>query len=1023
MIMRNQIVRIAAVMLILSNTIVHAQKSAVYQYADDHFFAGLELYEKEKYSAARGEFDKVIGATEGEVSQVRGQAMFYNAMCAIRLYNLDAEYQVFRFIAENPESPRVDEACFHLGNYFHYKMNWMKAIEWYNKVDRQALALEERGEFYFKRGYAYYMRKDYAQARVDFYEILQTDSPYEPPATYYYSHIHYTEENYETALSGFRRIDDDPMFKGIAPYYISQILYIQKKYEEVIDYAPALMDSISEKRMGEMAKIIGESYFMLERYDEAIPYLETFRTNTRSFSLKDRYQMAFAYYKAERYEDAIKIFEPITYRKTELSQSALYHLADCYIQMGDRNKARIAFSQAAQMDFDARIQEDALFNYAKLTFELSYNPFNEAIRAFNQYISYYPSSERIDEVYNYLVMAYLQTRNFSMALESLDKISNKSEQMKAACQKVAFYRGLELYNNLRFIEAVDILEQSLEYGTYDPAIRARTYYWLGEAAYRADDLTLAKTYFEQFMDESLAPRQKEYSLAQYSMAYVYFDQEAYERAERWFSTYVRLEGNTDSQTVADAYNRLGDCMFVRQDYWRAIEQYNESIRIGKSDRDYALFQKGFTYGILNRLEQKLEVMLQITREMKESPYVDDALFEAGRTYAALGRSGNAIEEYNKLVSDFPNSSYISKALAQLGLIYFNDGQYNRALEYYTRVARDYPGTPEADNAFQSLESIYVRNNNVDGYLAFVNELGRDISNKQQDSLMYVAAENAYVAGNCADAIPSLDRYLVNNPNGFYLLNAHYYKADCHLKLGQFEEAMESLEYINDQPRNMFSELALIAAARIHFDRKMYNKAVDNYLQLLEIAEVQANITEAKIGVMRCYRELGEYSNTIEAATAVLNIEKLQGEVQREAWYNIARSYEALNNMEMAYEYYGKNADDVSSVEGAESRYKVIEMKYERGLYKEAEEEIYEFIEQNTPHQYWMGKAFLLLSDVYLALDDQFQAIHTLKSIIDYYTVPDDGIIAEAERRHENLAGAVDEKIPDENAEIQDEFNN
>jgi tetratricopeptide (TPR) repeat protein len=983
----------------------------------------MELFEKEKYSAARGEFDKVIEATEGEVSQVRAQAMFYNAMSSIRLYNLDAEYQVFRFIAENPESPRISELCFQLGNYFHYKMNWSKAIEWYNKVDRQELTLDERGEFYFKRGYAYYSRKNYEDARVDFYEILQTDTPYEPPATYYYSHIHYVEENYETALNGFRRIDHDPMFKSIAPYYISQILYMQKKYDEVIEYAPELMDSISDKRLGEMAKIIGESFFMLEQYADAIPYLETYRTNTRGFSIRDRYQMAFAYYKAGRFEEAISSFEPITYRKTEIAQSALYHLADCYLQLEDKNKARIAFSQASQMDFDARIQEDALFNYAKLTFEMSYNPFNEAIRAFNQYISYYPSSERMDEVYNYLVMAYLQTRNYSMALESLDKITIKNDRMKAAYQKVAFYRGLELYNNLRFIEAVDILEQSLEYGQYDPAIRARTYYWLGEAAYRSDDLVLATTYFNQFMEESIASRLKEYPLAHYSMAYVYFDQEAYPRAERWFNTYVRLAENKDSQTVADAYNRLGDCLFVQQDYWKAIEQYNESISIGRSDRDYALFQKGFTYGILNRLEQKLEVMLQIIREMKESAYVDDALFEAGRTYASLGQSSNAIERYTTLVSEYPNSSYISKALAQLGLIYFNDGQNDKALEYYTRVATDYPGTPEADNAFQSLESIYVRNNNVDGYLEFVNKLGRDISNKQQDSLMYVAAENAYVSGNCEEAIPTLDRYLVNNPNGFYLLNANYYKADCHLKLGQFGEAMESLEYIISQPRNMFSELALMAAARIHFDTEMYNKAVDNYLQLLEIAEVQASITEAKIGVMRCYKLLGEYSNTIEASTDVLNIEKLQEEVRREAWYNIATSYEALNNMQMAYEYYQKNADDVSSIEGAESKYKVILMKYEQNQYKAAEEEIYEFIEQNTPHQYWMGKAFLLLSDVYIAMGDQFQAIHTLKSIIDYYTIPDDGIIAEAKRRHENLAGAVDEQIPDENAVIQDELVN
>jgi len=1010
---------LVVILSLLLSASVAGQKSASYIYSDKDLNAGIELFEREKYGAARVELEKVIEATEGEETQVRAEAMYYYAMSAIKLYNLDAEYEVFRFLAENPESPHVNDLCFQLANYFHYKMNWSRAIMWYNKVDRQDLSIEEKPEFYFKRGYAYYMRKDYEKARVDFYEILDVDSPYTAPATYYYSHIHYVEENYETALMGFRKIDTDPLFTTIAPYYIAQILYLQKKYDEVIEYAPGLMDSISNKRVGEMAKIIGESYFMLEQYDKAVPYLEKYKENARGYTVKDRYQMAFAYYKDARYEDAADIFEDITYRNTEISQSASYLLGDCYIKLGQKNKAMAAFGQASKMDFDQKIQEDALFNYAKLAFELDYNPFNEAIEAFNMYISYYPSSDRIDEAYNYLVMAYLQTKNFSMAMESLGKIKYRTPEIEKAYQKVAFYRGLELYNNLRFIEAVDILEKSLEYGKYDTGIRARTYYWLGEAAYRAGDSEMARTYFTEFMDEPQARKQKEYNLANYSMGYLAFDDEDYAQAERWFSSYTRLEKNTRLATLSDAYNRLGDCKFVQQDYWRAIEQYNEAIRLGKSDKDYAYFQKGFTYGILNRPQQKLEVMQSIVADQPNSPYIDDALFETGRTFVALGNNADAIREYQRLVSEYPNSSYLSKALNQLGLIYFNQGQYNQALGYYTRVAKDYPGTPEADNAIQSLESIYVKNNNIDGYLAFVNELGRDISNKQQDSLMDVAAENAYAGGNCEEAIRSLEKYLATNPRGNYLLNAHYYKADCYLKLNQPDKALASLDYISEQPRNMFSEPALLASSRIHFANKDYNKAVNQYLRLLAIANNQSNITEASIGIMRCYYRLGEYLNTIDAAKDVLRLENLALENQREAWYKIAKSNMGLGRTDDALEYFRKNAGNVNTVEGAESKYMVAKIMYDKALinpnagedqYKAIETEIFDFIDKNTPHQYWMGKAFLLLSDVYIMLNDNFQAIHTLKSVIDYYTIPDDGIVAEAKQRHDNLTSEVDDEM-------------
>lgn len=1026
--MKQKIIVCLITVLLVSGFHVSGQKSAVYRYNDRDLYEGIELFEKQKYGAARNLLEQVVNETEGVESQLRAEAMYYYAMCAINLYNRDAEFQVYRFITENPESPHVNEVCFQLANYYHYKMNWARATMWYDKVDRQDLSIEQVPEYYFKKGYAYYMRKNYDAARVNFYEILGIDSPYTPPAVYYYSHIHYVEENYETALMGFKRIDTDPLFKGIAPYYISQILYLQKKYEEVIEYAPGLMESISEKRLGEMAKIIGESYFMLERYKEAVPYLETYRDNTAGYSVKDRYQMAFAYYKSGEYQKASEIFEKITYRQSEVAQSALYHLADCYLNLGIKNKALTAFGQASMMDYDQKIQEDALFNYAKLAFELSYNPFNEAIKSFNQYIAYYPTSERIDEAYNYLVMAYLQTKNFSMALTSLEKIKYKDADIEKAYQKVAFYRGLELYKNLRFIEAVDILERSLEYGKYDAAIRARTYYWLGEAAYRAGDLTAAETFFEQFMEEPQAHLQEEYGLANYGLGYIAFDKKKYGDAERWFSAYLRIEKDEGRKIVSDAYNRLADCKFVQQDYWRAIENYNQAIRLGKADRDYAYFQKGFTYGILNKLEDKLQVMKSIVTDLPESPYVDDALFESGRTYVALGNSNAALQEYERLVREYPNSSYMSKAQNQLGLIYFNQERYNRATEYFARVAKDYPGTPEANNALQSLENIYVRNDNIDGYLAFINKLGRDLSNKEQDSLMYVAAENAYAGGDCRKAIESLDRYLRSHPNGNYLLNAHYYKADCHLKLGQPGEALVSLDYIAAQPRNMFSEPSLVASSRIHFEQGTYNVALNQFLRLLEIADDQSNISEATVGVMRCYYLLREYANAVNAAADVLNLQRLSGDEQREAWYTMAKSYMELNRTELALDYFSKNAADVSTKEGAESKYRVAQLMFNNaaalsvqdpGKYREIEEVIYEFIEQNTPHQYWMGKAFLLLSEVYLKLNDEFQAIHALKSIIDYYAVPDDGIVDEAVRRHENLAKIVDSQIYDEIDTIND----
>ncbi len=1010
--------RITLIIFLLASVMAYSQKSAVYEYADNEYLKGLELYENQKYGAARRVLGTYLEQNPGSRSEIRSEASFYMAMSAVELRNDDSEFLVYTFISEYPGSPYVNEASFRLADYFYDKNSWAKSISWYNRVDRYNLGKEKLPEYYFKKGYSYYKRNDYENARVNFYEILEMESTYTGPATYYYSHINYEQGNYETALKGFRDIDEDPLFSGIAPYYISQILFMQKKYEEVIDYASPFMDSVSEKRLGEVAKIIGESHFMLNEFKEAIPFLETYRSNTTSYTIHDRYQLAYAYYNNQEYENALPLFEEISYRNTEIAQSALYHLGDCYLKTGDKKKALIAFSKAANMEFDPKIQQDALFNFAKVTFELSYSPFNEAIRALELYIRTYPAADNTDEAYNFLVTAYLGTRNYSMAMTSLEKIRVKDANIERAYQKVAFYRGLELYKNLRFDEAVDALEVSMQYAAYDPVIAARTYFWLGEAAYRTGDRLTAKMYYDQFLKDGRARQQQEYALSNYSLGYLYFDEKNYNESLNWFSKFIGLSEGQSTATVSDAYNRMADCYFVQTQYTRAIDYYNRSISSGKADVDYAMFQRGFTLGLLDRTQEKINVLSQLITEQPESAFVDDALFEIGRSYVVLNQPQQALTYYERVVNEHSNSSYTNNALNQLGLIHYNAGEYDEALVYYERVATNYPGTPEAENALTSIKNIYVRKDNVDGYLAFVTGLGRDITRSEQDSLSYTAAEMIYMRDDCEGTIRAFIDYLDAFPQGLYLLNAHYYKADCQLKLQQNDEALESLDYIINQPRNMFTVPALEAASKIAYREKDYHRAADYYRALLETAEQKKNIFDAHVGLMRCYFELAEYANTIEAARQVLQLDKIQEEFIREANFKIATSFAELNEMDFAYDFYAKVAHEVNSVEGAESKYLMIEILYERGELDEAETMAYEFIEMNTPHQYWMGMAFLTLSDIYIEKGDEFSAINSLQSLIDYYTVADDGIIANAKQRKAALTEQAESEIAPEPESIQ-----
>jgi len=984
---------------------------------EKEYHRGLELYEKQKYGAARQCFENLLADEKLHHTLLEADARYFVAMCAIQLYHKDAEYLVNNFVAYHPESPRVNGLRFEMGRYFYGLKRFRDAAQWLSEVDKKRLSRDDLSEYYFKLGYAYFMTNDLDKARFAFSEIKDVDTKYTPPAVYYYSHIAYTQQNYETALEGFRRLENDETFAPVVPYYIIQILYLQKKYDELISYAPDKMKTISEKRLPETARLVGDAFFRKNMFSEAIPYLEIYKEKNQYMSNEDKYVLGFAYYKSGRFEDASKMLEQITAGESELKQNAMYVLGDCYVRTARKDEARMAFSAAARMNFDGKIAEDALFNYAKLTYELSYSPFNEAIRAFNDYLTKYPGSDRADEAYNYLLQVYMSTRNYKDALASIQKIRVKDDRVKKAWQRVAFFRALELYSNLDFQGAISLLDVSLQYGNYDKNLKALAFYWKGEAWYRLGDYTEAIDQYQNFLAQPAAPSTDVYSTALYNTGYACFNLKRYADAALWFGKFLDREGGKATDLVADAYNRLGDCYFIQPDYQKAIVMYNKAIALNKYDADYALFQKGFSLGLLEKTRDKITVLNQLLTSYPRSRYVPDALFELGNSYMKLQEPQKALDFYQRILASYPSSSYYSKAMVQAGLVYRNLDRDNEALEMYKKVVAEFPGTTEARSALNGIQNIYVEQGKADDYVNYLKTIGTmgELSAASQDSLMYRSAENIYLTGDCSRSQVSFQRYLDRFPEGIFALNAHFYLSDCALRSGSEQDALPHLLYIAGKPRNMFTEEALLSAARIEYKMQNYMDAVAHYKTLESLAEVRNNQMEARIGLMRCYDKLNEFKDAYDAADRVLSTEKIPPDVIREARFILAKSAAALDRTDVALENYRKVATEVKSIQGAEAKFRVAEIYWQRKQYDKAEKEIFDYIDMNTPHQYWMARAFILLADIYTLRKDYFQAQQTLQSLIDYYENPNDGIIDMARQRK----AAIDQATQKGTAREQD----
>ena len=992
---------------------VFSQQSVYHTSLNGNYTKGMEYYEKGNYATAQEFFEKVsVSDLTDQNSEIVARSAYMTAMCAVKLFHEDAEYLVNLFVGRYPGHTLANNATFQLANYFYALKKYKPAIDYYGMVNKNDLTKEEQAEYLFKKGYCLFMQDDTEGALTAFYEIKDKDTKYTSPALYYYSHINYSQKNYQTALEGFLKLTGDETFGAIVPYYVTQIYFLQEKYDKIIEYAPPLLENVTEKRAPEVARIIGESYFHTNRFEASIPYLEKYMETASYVTKEDKYQLAYAYYKSGKYEEAAEMFGRLSSGNSLLCQNALYHMADCYLKLDRKQDARMSFASAAKLSFDKKISEDALFNYAVLTYELTYTPFNDAIVALNQYIEKYPSSKRTDEAYNYLVMAYMTTKNYRMALNSLEKISDKTPEIRKAWQKIAYNRALELFNNLKFRESIAMFDESLKYGSYDNTLKILTGYWKAEAYYRLSDYPQAIANYQSFINQAGAYRLNEYALAQYGLGYACFQQKQYNEASSWFRKYVATMNNTVERTVGDALNRTGDCFFVQKDYYSAIDFYDKSITNGSSDVDYALFQKGISQGVLDKEDQKIEAMKKLIGSYPSSNYVDDALYELGESYVSLNNPDEALIQYKKIIDNYPQSSYVPKALVNLGLIHYNANRLQDAMAAYKKVIQDYPGTSEARGALSGLKNVFVDMNNVDGYFSYVKSLGSfaQVSDREQDSLSYISAENTYMSGDCEKSSQSFKRYIENHPNGSFILNAHFYKGDCNYQQKQYDEALVSFEYIIGKPRNVFTEQALLGASRITYSQQKYAQALDYYKQLETVTETKGNLLESRIGQMRCLYLLEDYDKAIDAARKVLASEKVPDAVTREAEFKLAKSLYAKDRLALALEEFKKTATEVNSSEGAESKFRVAEIYFKRDELKEADNTISEFAEMTTPHQYWMAKSFILWADVLIAQGNNFQAIQTLQSIIDYYENSNDGIIELAKQKHKEL---VDKQQADE----------
>ncbi|MDG1730039.1 MAG: tetratricopeptide repeat protein [Algibacter sp.] len=964
-----------------------AQQSATYTSSLVDYQKALSLYNNQQYRAAQSMFTNVKKTAEEDILQ--SNCAYYIANCAVRLNQQNADQLVEDFVKAYPTSTKRNTAFVDVADYYFENSKYAYARKWYDKVDEKALGKKEREKFNFNNGYTAFSTKQYKDAKK-YLSKVENSQEFGAQAKYYIGFMAYEGDDYDRANEYFEQVSDQERYKEKLSYYQADLNFKLGKFYKAIELAKERLESSGADEISELSKIIGESYFNLEKYAEAIPYLTDYKGKRGKWNNTDFYQLGYAYYKQKDYENAISEFNKIVGGNNAIAQNAYYHLAESYINLDKKQEALNTFRNASQMNYDLKIQEDAWLNYAKISYEIG-NPYQSAPQVLASYLEKYPETPYKEEVVTLLIDSYITSKNYKEALKLLE--SKKSFENKVAYQKVAFYRGLELYNEGDYQEADSLFDASLK-ESQDQNYTARATFWKAEADYNLTNYDDALIGFKQFKQQIGTSATPEIENIDYNLAYTYFKLKNYGKATEYFNNFISNKSE-DKVRLNDAYLRLGDGYFVSSQYESAISAYKNAIKLNEIDSDYPAFQKAISIGYAGQSSKKIKALEQFVSEYSKSKLRDDALYELGNSYVKANETDKAMKVYNKLSSEYRMSSFLPKALLRQGLVYYNGSENERALTKFKKVAGDYPGTPEAVQAVSTARLIYIDLGRVDDYANWVKQLDYvEVTDVDLDNATYESAEKQYLDNNTDKAIKQFNGYLNQFPNGIHALQSHFYVAQLYYKKDLLENAAPHYKYVVDASQSEFTEEALSRLSQFYLESKSWNKAIPILQRLEEEANYTQNIIFAQSNLMKANYQLKNYDNAVSYAEKVLGSSKIDNKIKSDAHIIIARSAMKTGDMAKAKSAYA-NVERVATGETAsEALYFNAYFKNKAGKHEASNKSVQKLAKDFSGYKYYSAKGLVLMAKNYYALNDAFQATYILESVIQNFPEFDD-VVSEA----------------------------
>src|SRR5499426_2124525 len=222
-----------------------------------------------------------------------------------------------------------------------------------------------------------------------------------------------------------------------------------------------------------------------------------------------------------------------------------------------------------------------------------------------------------------------------------------------------------------------------------------------------------------------------------------------------YCTQAIESGQLSGKGLAFAFYKRANGYYERGQYDRAIEDYNQAIRLNPNHAN-AFSNRGATYARKGEYDRAIE---SYDEAIRLNPKHADAFSNRGVAYARKGDYDRAVENYDEAIRLNPRHA---NAFSNRGVAYARKGDYDRAIENYDEALRL---NPKHANALYNRGNAYRHkgdyNRAIENY-----DLAIELNPKHVDAFSNRGLVRFY-QGQFAAAVPDFSRAVKLTPTNLY----------------------------------------------------------------------------------------------------------------------------------------------------------------------------------------------------------------------------------------------------------------